>query len=107
MKHADAPPGLATQHAPSQDRSGQPVPRNIAGLLAIVRILLAFGRHLSETLERRAAKRSFSLLAQFFGTARLPVILARISRGILRAEALEQVLLSLAAGGDLLPSEPV
>jgi len=107
MKHAVTPPGLATQPAPPQDRPGQPVPRNIAALLVIVRTLLAFGRRLSATLERRAAKRSFSLIAQFFGTARLAVIRARIARGILRAEALEQLLLALAAGDDLLPCEPV
>ena len=42
-----------------------------------------------------------------FGTARLPFILARLSRGILRATALERVLLARAARGrDLVVLQP-
>src|SRR6185312_14159854 len=39
------------------------------------------------------------VFAQFFGTARLPVIRARLARGILRIMALQRVLLSRAMRG--------
>jgi hypothetical protein len=83
------------------------VPEGIAAVLAILRILLAYGSHLQATLEHRATARSFSTIAQFFGTACVPAILARLSRGILRAMALERVLLARAARGrDLVASGP-
>src|SRR5487761_2324543 len=107
MNDPDATAGLPTQPGPKQDRPTKPVPEGIAAILVIVRILLEYGRHLAATLEHRAAARSFSLIAQFFGTARLPFILARLSRGILRAMALESVLLARAARGrDLVVFQP-
>ena len=68
-------------------------------MLDIVQILLGYGRHLAETLEHRAIWRGFATIAQFFGTAALPVMLAHIQRGIMRAVALERVLLARAARG--------
>src|SRR5487761_2205652 len=107
MPTADTTPGLPTQQGPKPDRAGKPVPEGIAAVLVIVRILLEYGRHLAATLEHRAAARSFSVIAQFFGTARLPAILARLSRGILRAMALDRVLLARAARGrDLVFFQP-
>ena len=99
MRDADHTAGLPPQPDPPQDRPTKPVPPNIADLLVIVRILLGYGRHLAQTLERRAAGRGFATIAQFFGTARLPVIQAQLARGLLRAVALEQVLLARAARG--------
>ena len=99
MRDADHTAGLPPQPDPPQDRPTKPVPPNIAALLVIVRILLGYGRHLANTLERRAAGRGFATIAQFFGTARLPAIQARLARGLLRAMALEQVLLARAARG--------
>ena len=99
MRDADHTAGLPPQPDPPQDRPAKPVPPNIADLLVIVRILLGYGRHLANTLERRAAGRGFATIAQFFGTARLPAIQARLARGLLRAMALEQVLLARAARG--------
>jgi len=75
------------------------MPKNIAQLLSVVRILLEYGRHLAATIERRAAAPGFGLFAALFGTARLPVILAYLHRGILRATALESLLLERAATG--------
>jgi len=75
------------------------MPKNIAQLLYVVRILLEYGRHLAATIERRAAAPGFGLFAALFGTAKLPVILAYLHRGILRATALESLLLKRAATG--------
>ncbi len=76
-------------------------------LLAIVRILIGYGLHLAETLEHRAAARGFATIAQFFGTARVATIHARLCRGLLRAMALERVLLARAARGrDLVAYTP-
>ena len=91
------PPG------PARDRDAAPVPENIAQLLYVVRTLLEYGRHLAATIERRAAAPGFRLFAALFGTAKLPVILAYLHRGILRATALESLLLRRAATGRDLP----
>ena len=99
MNDADPTSGPSSPPDPPQGRPGKPVPQNIADLLDIVRILLGYGLHLAETLEHRAVARGFATLAQFFGTARLPPIRARIARGLLRALALERVLLARAARG--------
>ncbi|HUB46080.1 MAG TPA: hypothetical protein VMB73_13930 [Acetobacteraceae bacterium] len=91
--------------SPDADRAGFPMPENIARLLTIVRILLEYGRHLAATIERRATRPGFSLFAALFSTANLPVILAHLNRGILRATALESLLLQRAATGrDVAPS---
>jgi hypothetical protein len=58
---------------------------------------LGYGRHLADTLSDRAAAPSFLALAACFGTLDLAVIAARLRRGILRAVALERVLLARAA----------
>ena len=84
---------------PRQDRASPSVPENIAHLLYVVSTLLEYGRHLAATIERRAAMPGFSLFSALFGTARLPVILAYLHRGILRATALENLLLKRAATG--------
>jgi hypothetical protein len=85
--------------SPDADRAGPAMPENIAQLLYVVRILLQYGRHLAATIEHRAAAPGFGLFAAVFGTAKLPVILAYLHRGILRATALESLLLKRAATG--------
>ncbi len=74
-------------------------PERIAALLHVVRILLAYGRHLADTVTVRVAAPGFPAIAACFGTIDLSVILARLHRGILRAAALERVLLARAARG--------
>jgi hypothetical protein len=107
MPAATRTAGLQSQPDPQQDRSGETIPANIAQVLHIVRILLGYGRHLAATLEHRAAARGFSVIAQCFGTAKVSVILAQLCRGIMRAVALERVLLARAARGrDLTVQEP-
>jgi hypothetical protein len=71
----------------------------IAALLHTVRILLGFGRHLADTAKDRSASTDFNAIAVCFGTGRLYAILAHLQRGILRATALERVLLARAARG--------
>jgi len=93
--------------SPDADRAGPVVPENIAQLLYVVRILLQYGRHLAATIEHRAAAPGFGLFAAVFGTAKLSVILAYLHRGILRATALETLLLKRAATGrDLAVTPP-
>jgi len=75
------------------------MPARIALLLHAVRVLLGYGRHLSDTARQRAAAPSFTSVGVCFGTDRLSAILARVQRGILRAMALERVLLERAAAG--------
>ncbi len=99
MSSAEATAGLSSPPDPTQDRPGKPVPQNIADLLAILHVLIGYGLHLAETLEHRAAARGFAVVAQFFGTARVAAIRNRLARGLLRAMALERVLLARAARG--------
>jgi hypothetical protein len=75
------------------------VPARIAALLHTVRIMLGFGRHLAETALQRSAGPGFNSIAACFGTGRVYAILAHLQRGILRATALERVLLARAARG--------
>ncbi len=108
MSHADATADLPPPPDPTQDRRTRPVPPNIADILALLHILLVYGRHLALTLDRRAAAGRFSIIAQFFGTARLPVLRARLTRGLLRVQALQRVLLARARRGrDLVFLKPV
>lgn len=90
---------LASQPDPQQRRPGKPVPANIAQVLHILHILLGYGRHLADSLERRAGARHFSVIARCFGTAKVSVILAHLCRGIMRAVVLERLLLARAARG--------
>ena len=73
--------------------------KNITHLLYVVSTLLGHVRHLAVTIQRRAAMPAFSLFATLFGAARLPVILAHLHRGVLRAAAPESLLSKRAAPG--------
>lgn len=96
-----------TPPAPPQDERTKPVPPFISDVLLILHILLVYGRHLTQTLERRRQLPGFSNVAQFFGTARLAPMLARVARGLLRIQALQRVLLDRARRGrDLIVLQP-
>ena len=75
------------------------MPGRIAEILLLVRVLTAYGRHLADTIEHGTVWRGFATVAQFFGTANLAVIVPHIHRGIMRAVALERVLLERAKHG--------
>ena len=97
MNDAVATPGLSTQPPPPQEQDKLPV--RIGNTLLVLHVLLVYGRHLALTLDRRSAAGRFAVIAQFFGTARLPIIRARIARGLLRIQALQHVLLARARRG--------
>src|ERR1700678_478752 len=100
MEHtATASPRSASTHDPQPNHPARTMPARIAALLHTVRIMLGFGRHLAETAKDRSAGPDFNPIAACFGTGRLFAILAHLQRGILRATALENVLLERAARG--------
>ena len=90
---------VASPPDPAQDHPATTPPHNISVLLHAVGILLTYGRHLLDTVRQRATAPNFSAIAACFGTANLPTILAHLNRGLLRAAALERVLLARAAAG--------
>ena len=90
---------VASPPDPAQDHPAPTLPNNISVFLHAVGILLAYGRHLIGTIRQRATTPSFNTIAACFGTANVPTILAHLNRGILRAEALQRVLLARAATG--------
>src|SRR5215469_14342481 len=90
---------VASPSDPPRDRCVLATPDNIAFLLHAVGILLAYGLHLIDTVRQRAAAPNFNAIAACFGTANLATIIAHLNRGILRAAALERVLLARALRG--------
>jgi hypothetical protein len=90
---------VASPPDPPQDHPATPLPNNIEVLLHAARILLGYGRHLIDTLRHRATAPNFNAIAACFGTANISTILAHLNRGILRATALERVLLARGATG--------
>src|SRR3984885_6507340 len=99
MSAAKSTPGLSPPSAPAKDRPGKPMLARIAEILGIVAVLVTYGRHLVATLEQRAVARGFATIARFFGTVAFNTILAHLQRGLMRAIALEHVLLRRAARG--------
>jgi hypothetical protein len=72
-------------------------------LLGLVRKLIDYGRELAATIRQRtAAEPNFAWCC--FGTTDLALILARITRGLLRANALEARVLQRAAHLDARPA---
>jgi hypothetical protein len=74
-----------------------PKPNRFSGLLALVRQLIDYGRHLAITLRSNPHP---------LGAGDIALILARITRGLLRAEALEARLIRSAARPDAAPAPP-
>jgi hypothetical protein len=74
----------------------QPKPSRAGRLLDLVRRLIDYGKELAATLHQRAATDPRSV-TRSFGTADLALILVRIRRGLLRANALEARLVQNAA----------
>ena len=69
----------------------------LSGLLVLVRQLIDYGRHLATTLRGNPHP---------LGAGDIALILARITRGLLRAEALEARLIRNAARPDAAPAPP-
>jgi hypothetical protein len=68
----------------------------MAALLDLVRSLIDYGRELAATLHQRVAENPYFPVFNY-ATIDLALVLARITRGLLRAEALEARLARLAA----------
>ena len=80
--------------------------RRSASLLGLVRKLIDYGRELAATIRRRAFADPGPVMS-CFGTADVALILARVSRGLHRANALEARLLRNANRLDASPRETV
>jgi hypothetical protein len=79
------------------ETSAVPKPNRLSGLLVLVRQLIDYGRHLATTLRGNPHP---------LGAGDIALILARITRGLLRAEALEARLIRNAARPDAAPAPP-
>src|SRR4051794_4862092 len=96
-----APPAatLTTRPDPHQDRQppGADSPTSTSRLLSLVRTLIEYGRQLASTLQQRNRATNLADVTRDFGTIDIGKILACITRGLLRATALETRLVSRAA----------
>jgi hypothetical protein len=91
--------------SPDASRAGPAMPEHIARILCVVRILLEYGRYIAATIERCASRERHGLFSAVFGTGKVAVMRAYLHRGILRAAALEYLLLQRAAAGqDVAPA---
>jgi len=110
MRHVfDAATAPAEAHDP--DPTDRAIPPRLGSLLVLLHTFIAYGRNLADTLRQHAADPRvlpwFTDVALTFHSVDLTLILARISRGLLRAAALQERLRRLAARGqDLDPDRP-
>ena len=79
--------------APETTPTPKAAPRVADGLVALVRRLVAFGQDLLETLQRGNTVFPPLPVVRRFGTISLSLVIARITRGLLIAQALEARLL--------------
>jgi hypothetical protein len=102
---AAAPPNRPEPH---QDRpaTGADAPSRTGRLLSLVRTLIDYGRQLATTLQQRTAATSLADVTRHFGTIDIGEILARITRGLIRAAALEARLASRLARQQAAPAAP-
>jgi hypothetical protein len=88
--HPDPPPGPAAD--PAADRAlTQP---RAGRVLSLLRKLIEYGQELARTVQARAAAGTLFTVALQFGILDIALILARITRGLLLANALEARLAS-------------
>jgi hypothetical protein len=71
-----------------------------------VRKLIDYGKELAATLQQRATNADLAAVTLPFGTRDIALILARITRGLLLANALEGRLVELAARPEAPPKPP-
>ncbi len=99
MEHIATTAAPTDSQNPSRNHCDSTVPHNISVVLHAVGILLEYGTHLIDTVRQRATAPNFDAIAACFGTGNLTTILAHLNRGILRAMALQRVLLARATTG--------
>jgi len=92
------------------DPTDRAVPPRVGSVLGLVRTFIAYGSNLADTLAQHAANPRlllwFAFVARIFATTDVAQIRARISRGLLRAAALEKRLCRRAARGQELKTDP-
>ena len=86
------PPLPANPTAPIP--TGADAPTRSGRVLTLVRTLIAYGRHMAAALQQRTSATDLGDITRHFGTIDIGEILARITRGLLRAAALEARLIS-------------
>jgi hypothetical protein len=106
-----APPAAAVhpnRPDPQLDRpaTGADAPTRTGRLIVLVRTLIDYGRQLAATLQQRTSATNIADVTRNFGTIDIGEILARITRGLLRAAALETRLVSSLAREPTAPAAP-
>jgi hypothetical protein len=105
-----APPTAVPTNRPDphQDRPaiGADAPSRTGRLLGLVRALIDYGRQLATTLQQRTSATNLADVTMHFGTIDIGEILARITRGLLRAAALETRLTGRLAREQAAPAAP-
>ena len=96
MSGAPTAADLTDRPDPPQDRPAAGAVSRSWGLIGLLRKLVDYAKEFAGTLHQRATAPDFFLVARRFGTADLALILARITRGLLLAGALEARLLRRA-----------
>ena len=91
---------------PDPIASGADRPSGFAHLLGLVRRLIDYGKELAATLQQRATNADLAAVTLSFGTRDIALIVARITRGLLLAGALEGRLVELVARPDVPPKPP-
>src|ERR1700719_3001489 len=96
MSDPPAAAGQANRPDPHQDRpaTDADAPTRTGRLLTLVRTLIAYGRHLAAALQQRTSETDLADITRHFGIVDIGEIVARITRGLLRAAALEARLIS-------------
>jgi hypothetical protein len=81
-----------------------PAPSRTGRLFGLLRKLIDYGKDLAHTLQQRTAATTLFTVARHFGTRDIALILARITRGLLLANALEARLVSRPERGVAAPA---
>jgi len=89
--------------APCPSTAGEDKPSRFRRVLDLVRKLIDYGKELATTLQRRSDTADLATVTLPFGTRDIGLILARITRGLLLATALEARVDALAALPDVPP----
>jgi hypothetical protein len=101
-------PPLPNRPDPHQDRpaTGADASTRTGRLPTLVRTLIDYGRHLAAVLQQRTSATDLADITRHFGIVDIGEILARITRGLLRAAALEARLISHTIREPAAPATP-
>jgi len=94
----------ATAATPAHDPAAAAKPGCFARVLDVVRRLIDYGKELAATVLQRTPNIDFAARACNFGTNDIGLIVARITQGLLRAQALEARLERIAPRLDAKPT---